>query len=129
MNKKYSILIVDDDKFLLEMYKKKFDALGAVTDVSVGSNDALNKLRAGSKQDIIVLDIVMPGIDGLELLEIIKKENLSPESIFIMLTNESESVKIDKAKSLGVAGYIVKATSIPSEVAEEIIKIADLHIK
>jgi len=129
MKKPYSILIVDDDKFLLEMYKKKFMDFGVTVDVSVGSADALSKIKAGAKPDVLVLDIIMPGLDGLELLEAIRKENLIPETIVIMLTNESESVKIEKAKSLGVAGYIVKATSIPSEVAAEVIRIADLHSK
>ena len=129
MNKKYSILIVDDDKFLLEMYRKKFDHYGIVPELSVGSEDALTKLRGGFAPDVLVLDIIMPGIDGLELLEIVRKENLSQKSIVIMLTNEGESAKIEKAKSLGAVGYIIKATSIPSEVTEEIIRIADANIK
>ena len=129
MNKKYSILIVDDDKFLLEMYRKKFDHYGIVPELSVGSEDALTKLRGGLAPDVLVLDIIMPGVDGLELLEIVRKENLCQKSIVIMLTNEGESAKIEKAKSLGAVGYIIKATSIPSEVTEEIIRIADANIK
>lgn len=129
MNKKYSILIVDDDKFLLEMYKKKFDHYGIDVDMSVGSQDALSKLRGGLTPDVLVFDIIMPGMDGLELLETVRNEKLAPNAIVVMLTNESESAKIEKARSLGVAGYIVKATSIPSEVAEEIIRIADANIK
>ncbi|CAN5151089.1 N/A [soil metagenome] len=125
MKKKYSILIVDDDKFLLEMYKKKFDQLGITLDMSVGSNDALTKLRGGLTPDILVFDIIMPGIDGIELLETVRKENLSPESIVIMLTNESDSKTIERAKELGIEGYIVKATSIPSEVAAEVVRIAN----
>jgi CheY-like chemotaxis protein len=122
-NKKYTALIVDDDKFLLEMYKKKFDSSGVLTDLAVGSADALTKLRAGANPDILVLDIIMPAMDGLELLETVRKENLAPNAKVIMLTNESESEKVEKAKSLGVSGYIVKATSIPSEVVEEILRI------
>jgi len=129
MNKKYSALIVDDDKFLLEMYKKKFDHYGVDVTLSAGSEDALAKLRGGLTPDILIFDIIMPAMDGLELLEIVRKENLAPKAIVVMLTNESESAKIEKAKSLGVASYIVKATSIPSEVAEEVIRIADAHLK
>ena len=125
MNKKYSILIVDDDKFLLEMYKKKFDQLGITLDISVGSNDALTKLRGGLVPDIMVFDIIMPGMDGIELLETVRKENLSPKSTVIMLTNESDSKTIERAKELGIEGYIVKATSVPSEVAAQVIHIAD----
>lgn len=127
MKKKYSVLIVDDDKFLLEMYKKKFEKYELVTDICIGSSDVLDKLRNGVNPDILVLDIIMPGMDGLELLEAIRTEKLAPTSIVIMLTNESDTERIEKAKSLGVAGYIIKATSIPSEVVEEVIRIADEH--
>ena len=129
MKKAYTVLLVDDDKFLLEMYQKKFDKYGIKADMSVGPEDALSKLRAGGKYDILVFDIIMPSMDGIELLRTVKKEKLSPESIVVMLTNESGSDKIEEAKALGAAGYIVKATSIPSEVVEEIIKIADANTK
>mgnify|MGYP001558440877 FL=1 len=129
MEKKYSVLLVDDDKFLLDMYRKKFDQSGLTVDVSVGSQDALAKLREGAKPDILVLDIIMPGMDGLELLETIRKEKLCPDSIVIMLTNESDRERIEKAKSLGIKGYIVKATSVPSEVVDEAIKIANINFK
>jgi two-component system chemotaxis response regulator CheY len=122
-DKKYKVLIVDDDKFLLDMYAMKFKSLGHEAHVAVGSTEALNLLRGGEEPDVLILDIIMPVMDGLELLETIRKENLCPHSPVIMLTNESDPAKIEKAKSLGVAGYIVKATSIPSEVVEEVISI------
>ncbi len=120
---KYSLLIVDDDKFLLDMYAMKFKNLGHDATVAVGANSALDLLRGGMNPQIILLDIIMPAMDGLELLETIRKENLSPKSIVVMLTNEIEQAKIDKAKALGVQGYIVKATTIPSEVVSEVISI------
>ena len=126
MNKNYTVLIVDDDKFLLDMYKKKFEHDGAKVDVAVGPQDALGKLRSGAKPDILVLDIIMPGMDGIELLETIRKEKLTPDSIVVMLTNESNRERIEKAKTLGIKGYIVKATSIPTEVVEEIKAIAKI---
>ena len=129
MSKKYSILIVDDDKFLLDMYRRKFEHDGATVDVAVGSEETLAKLRDGAKPDILILDIIMPGMDGVELLEAIRKEKLAPDSVVIMLTNESDTDKIEKAKSLGIKGYIVKATSVPTEVVEEVWKIAGLKSK
>ncbi len=127
MKKKYKVLIVDDDKFLLEMYKKKFEKYELETDISVGPMDVLEKLRSGTTPDILILDIIMPGMDGIELLQTIRDEKLSPNSIVVMLTNESDAERINRAKELGAAGYIVKATSIPSEVVEEVLKIADEH--
>ena len=127
--KKYSVLIVDDDKFLLDMYAMKFKSLGHDAKVAVGSTEALTKLRGGETPDAIILDVIMPTMDGLELLEVIRKENLSPGSVVIMLTNESDPAKIEKAKSFGIAGYIVKATSIPSEVVAEVIGILSANKK
>lgn len=125
MNQPYSVLLVDDDKFLLGMYQKKFDKYGIKAEMCDTSEAALTKLREGGKYDIIVLDIIMPGVDGIELLRTIRSEKLSEGAILVMLTNESSSTRIEDAKSLQVDGYIVKATTIPSEVVEQIIKIAD----
>ncbi len=105
---KYNVLIVDDDKFLLDMYALKFNNLGHHAVAVFGPNEALEKLRNGESPDALILDIIMPVMDGLELLEIIRKENLAPQSTVI---------------SLGSAGYIVKATMIPSEVVSEVIRI------
>ena len=101
MDKKYSVLMVDDDKFLLEMYKRKFDQAGLESDLAVGSSEALEKLRGGAKPDVLVLDIIMPGMEGLELLDTIRKEDLAKDSLVVMLTNESESSKIEEAKKMG----------------------------
>ena len=122
----YSVLLVDDDKFLLDMYKKKFEEVVAEIHVAVGAEDALAKLHEGLTPDILILDIIMPNMDGLELLAEIRKEKLVPNAVVIMLTNESDKAKIEKAKELGVKGYIVKATSIPSEVVDEALKIAQM---
>ena len=127
--KKYTVLIVDDDKFILDMYRKKFEQDGAKVDVAVGSEETLSKLRDGAKPDVLILDIIMPGMDGIELLEVIRKEKLVPNSAVIMLTNESATDKIEKAKSLGIKGYIVKASSIPTEVVEKVWEIVDLKTK
>jgi len=124
MDKKRTVLIVDDDKFLLEMYRKKFETDGAETDIALGADDALSKLRGGASPDVLILDVIMPKMNGLELLEIIRNEKLCEKSSVIMLTNESNEESINKAKSLGIKGYIVKATSVPTEVVEQVWKIA-----
>jgi len=120
MSKKYSVFLVDDDKFLLDMYKRKFENDGASVEVAVGAEEALTKLRGGSKPDVLVFDIIMPGMDGLELLKVVRREKLTPDSAVVMFTNESDNKAIEEAKSLGIKGYIVKATTIPSEVIERI---------
>lgn len=129
MSKEYLVLIVDDDKFLLDMYRKKFEHKGLKVDVAIGSEEALAKLRGGLTPDILILDIIMPGMDGIQLLQVIRKEKLIPDTDIIMLTNESDQDKIKQAKALGTKGYLVKAMNIPSDVVEEALKIADINIK
>lgn len=123
MDKKYTVLLVDDDRFLLDMYSLKFNKNGHTAKVAGSSADALKMLREGFVPDVMVLDIIMPGMDGLELLETIRKEKLIPNTVVIMLTNQSQSTEIDHATKLGVAGYIVKASTIPSEVVHEVVEI------
>jgi len=120
------MLLVDDDKFLLEMYANKFTKAGAKVETAMNGQEAIDKLKDSEKKyDILVLDIVMPGMDGLELLHNIRKENLASESLIIMLSNQNNPQDIEKAKSLKVGGYIVKATMIPSEVVTEVFRVAD----
>lgn len=121
--KNIKVFIVDDDKFLLGMYSLKFANNGYDVETTVGSPAALEKLRSGIKPDVLLLDIVMPYMDGLELLKTIREEKLAPGAVIIMLTNQSQSADIEKAKDLDVDGYIVKASTIPSEVLNEVEKI------
>ena len=117
---KETILLVDDDRFLLDMYSTKFKEEGKEVAVCLGGEAALEKLRGGFQASIIVVDVVMPTVDGFALLEAIKKEKLGGNPVVIMLTNQGEQADIEKAKKLGADGYIIKASAIPSEVLEQI---------
>jgi len=123
INKK--ILIVDDDNFLLDMYSLKFTERGFSVDSSLGSIDLLQKLRGGATPDILLLDIVMPAMDGFEVLEAIKKENLAKGTIKIILSNRGQKEDIDRGVSLGARGYIVKATATPTEVVDKVVEIIE----
>lgn len=124
-----NILFVDDDKFLLDMYSVKFSNNGFEVHTTQNSEDALKLLRDGARPDIILLDVVMPGMNGIELLANIRKEKLAKEAVIIMLTNQGLADDIAKAKQLDVDGYIIKATTIPSEVLSEVQKIYSSVIK
>lgn len=123
-NKSYKILIVDDDKFLLSMYSMKFSKEGMDVTSIPSPIEALEKLKAGLNPDIIILDIVMPEMDGIELLSKIRKDKIAPDAVVIILSNQGQPSEIDRAKEYGIAGYIVKATTIPSEVLREVVRIA-----
>jgi CheY-like chemotaxis protein len=121
IDKKITIMIVDDDSLLLNMYQTKFSSKGfEVVSVS-NSSDALSKLRDGFNPDVILLDIIMPNMNGLELLKIIRGEKLAKDSVVVMLTNQADSE--EEANSLGVSGFLVKAFYIPSEVVDKVIQI------
>lgn len=118
------IFFIDDDKFLLDMYSLKFTKAGYEVKTSDSTDNALRMLREGYTPDIMLTDIVMPGTDGLDFVSIVRKEKLAGNAVIIMLTNQGASDDISKAKKLGVDGYIVKATTIPSEVLSEVEKIS-----
>ena len=113
--------MIDDDRFLLDMYILKFKKSGLDIDTASNGTTALEKVRSGTEYDIILSDIIMPGMDGLELLKTIRTEKILPSAVIIMLTNQADDY--DKAKALGVDGYIIKATTIPSEVVEKVLAI------
>ena len=121
--KPISILFVDDDKFLLDMYSLKFSKNNYTVQTAQGPEEAIKIIRDGSEPDILLLDVVMPGMDGIELLTLLKKENFLKKTTVIMLTNQGLPDDIARAKKLNVDGYIIKATTIPSEVLAEVQKI------
>jgi CheY-like chemotaxis protein len=128
-NKKPKVLIVDDDKFLLNMYSIKFSKNNFEVSSATTGEEALNKIKDGYSPDIILLDIVMPGMDGFEILDTLKKNSIAPNALIIMLTNQGQLADIEKAKSFGISGYIIKATTIPSEVVSEVERIYNLQKK
>jgi len=120
---KKKIMFVDDDKFLLDMYAVKFKNQGYDVYTSDNAEAALKALRDGYNPDAILTDIVMPGMDGIEFVSVIRKEGLAPHAAAVMLTNQGLPDDIARAKKLNVDGYIIKATTIPSDVLRETQKI------
>ncbi|OGI61104.1 hypothetical protein A2814_02090 [Candidatus Nomurabacteria bacterium RIFCSPHIGHO2_01_FULL_38_19] len=118
---KKKILIVDDDTFLLDMYALKFSQNNFEVYTTSSGGEAIKKLQDGLAPDVILIDIIMPEMDGFEMLEKIKKDNLSKNSVEIILSNKSQQSDIDRGNELGVAGYIVKANSTPKEVIEQVV--------
>lgn len=118
--KKKLVLLVDDDQFLLNMYSLKFRNSGFEMETAASALSALQKLRDGLQPDVLLCDLVMPAMDGIEFIKKVKEEKLSPAAAIVVLTNQGQSTEVEKAQALGVDGYIVKASSIPSEVVNEV---------
>ncbi len=121
----YNIYLTDDDRFLLDMYALKFKNAGHTVTVFQNGASLLEALRTKPAPDALLVDIVMPEIDGFQVLETIKKENLVPMTKKIVLSNQGQESDIEKAKQLGAAGYIIKASAIPSEVYSETMAIIE----
>lgn len=113
---KGAILILDDDRFLLDMYVVKFQQIGFRVHASLSSDDALKALREGFSPDAILFDLIMPEGDGFTFLDTVKKEHLAKDARAIALTNEMNEDEKKRVMDLGADDYIVKATMIPSEV-------------
>lgn len=124
---KRTIMIVDDDSFLLDMYAMRFSQADFVVTTATSATDALEKLRGGYVPDVMLLDVVMPSIDGFELLETINKEKLIATTIKIYLSNLGQPQDIERGTSLGAASYIVKANSTPSEVLAHVNEVIQHH--
>lgn len=120
------IFIIDDDSFLLDMYALRFSQAGFHVETAMNADETLEKLRGGLVPDVMLLDVVMPAVDGFELLEKINAEKLIPAVVKIYLSNLGQEQDIARGKALGAAGYIVKANSTPSEVVAKVHEIAQL---
>ncbi len=125
MEEKKKILIVDDDSFLLDMYALKFTQSGFIVDTALGSKIALEKLMSGISPDVMLCDIVMPEMDGFELLEKINHDGLIQNTLKIILSNRGQTSDITRGEALGVSGYIVKANTTPSEVITRVLEIVN----
>jgi DNA-binding response OmpR family regulator len=120
----YRVYLVDDDRFLLDLYAVKFKSAGHDVSVFGSGEDLLIELRKEGKTspDVILLDLIMPGIGGFETLETIRKEKLAKGAKIIILSNQGQDSDIEKAKQLFADGYIIKASAIPSEVLSETLR-------
>src|SRR5687768_2325844 len=108
----YRVYLVDDDRFLLDLYAVKFRSAGhEVTSFSAGE-ECLAVLRKKDTvlPDAMLVDLIMPGMGGFEMLEVIRKEGLAQGTKIIILSNQGQGSDMEKAKALAVDGYIVKAS-------------------
>lgn len=111
-----SVLLVDDDKFLSDMYAMKFTQQGYAVHSFLTVHEALAALRKGLQPQAVVFDLVMPELDGFAFLDALQKESLAPKAVKIALTNQSSDAESARARDLGAVAYLVKATLLPSEV-------------
>lgn len=114
-----NILLVDDDSFLRDMYATKFVESGHKVDAAKSGEEALKLLKNGAF-DVVLLDMVMPGMTGLQFLAEASKESKNTKTKFVVLSNQGEEKDKEAARKAGAVGYIIKAESIPSDVVKKV---------
>ncbi|OGY29126.1 MAG: hypothetical protein A3F33_00925 [Candidatus Woykebacteria bacterium RIFCSPHIGHO2_12_FULL_43_10] len=114
-----NILIIEDDFFIRDLYQKQFTKEGYAVDTAEDAEIGLEKVRSG-QANLILLDIMLPKMSGLDLLKILKAEAALQNIPVVMLTNLGQDNAIKQAFDLGAEGYLVKSAYTPTQVVQEV---------
>lgn len=121
IKKMKKILLIEDDAFLVDIYTTKLKEAGFEVLVAFDGEEGFKKAK-DEKPDLVLLDLVLPGMDGWEFLKKAKSENLGNVKV-VVLSNLGQKEEVEKGMELGAVKYLVKAHYAPSEVVEEVKKI------
>lgn len=124
VNSKKKILIIEDDKTLSRLYEKHLKSKGYETTVAFDGEEGLKKVKE-AKPDLILLDIVMPKLDGISVLKILKKDSATNKIPVIMLTVLEKTESVSEALQAGITHYLIKSNYSLDELGhkvEEILK-------
>ena len=114
------ILVVEDDQFLRELYNELLRDEGYDVDLAPDGEDGLAKILKGG-YDLVLLDIMLPKIDGLEVLRRVKKQTTqTPNGAVVLLTNLGQDSIIKEGFNLGASGYLIKSAMNPDQVLAEV---------
>lgn len=113
------ILIVEDDKFLRELMAQKLVREGYEILESVDGEDGLKKVK-NEKPDLVLLDLILPSMDGFEVLTRIKEEVTDGAPPVIILSNLGQKEDVEKGLKLGAVDYLIKAHFTPGEIIEKV---------
>ena len=116
---KIKILLIEDDPFLLSMYSAKFELEGFAVIAAVDGEEGWQKAQTVGP-DIILLDIMLPKMNGFDVLEKIKSDPRTRDIPVILLSNLNQKDEIDRGFASGAADYLIKAHYMPSEVVSRI---------
>lgn len=113
------VLIVEDDKFLRELINRKLQSEDFQTVLAIDGEIGLD-LVDKERPDIVLLDLILPGMNGFEVLAKIKENEKIKEIPVIILSNLGQQDDIEKGMGLGAIDYLVKAHFTPNEIIEKI---------
>lgn len=115
------ILLIEDDSFLSDLYKNSFEGAGHSVVQALEPEEAL-KTALATYPDLVILDLIMPRISGLEVLKKLKEDSKTAVVPVIVLSNIKDEKIRKQAVELGAKGYIVKTSITPEQLPEEIKK-------
>lgn len=118
------LLLIDDDAFLRDMYATKFTQAGYEVATADSGSAALRMIEHDQAFEVILLDMVMPGMSGVELIRTISEQFPDMHAKCIVLSNQGQEADITEAREAGAVGYIIKAESVPSDVLTKVEKLA-----
>ncbi len=113
------ILVVEDDKFLREMITRKLKKEGYEVFQAVDGEEGLEKIR-GEHPDLILLDLIMPGVGGFEVLEEAKEDKEISEIPIVILSNLGQKSEVDRGLELGAEDFLIKAHFTPKEIIKKV---------
>ena len=103
---------VDDDSEMIQAVKLMLQLLGYETTPFLDARKAARKLLAGERPDVLLLDINMPGVSGLDFLEFVRRRSEWNDLPVIMLSSEAADIQVDTAMELGADAYVFKPVTI-----------------
>ncbi len=113
------ILIVEDEPFILETYSRELSKAGYLITQAVEGNNGL-ELATTQKYDLILLDIMLPGTNGIDILRAIKSNPTTKDTPTIMLTNLGQESVVEEAFRIGAQGYILKINVLPTQLVQKV---------
>ena len=113
------VLLVEDEDFIRDLYKRQLDLNGFQTEAAANGKQAMD-LAGKNTYDLILLDIMLPDTNGLEVLKFIRSSTPNDKTLVVMLTNLGQESIIKEGFLLGAEGYLIKSSLTPSQIIQEI---------
>ena len=120
------VLLIEDDEFIRDLYKRQLDLCDMFTYAFSNGTDGLKSVEE-NQYDLILLDIMLPGMNGLDVLRNLKATDATKNIPVIMVSNLGQDAVVKEGFALGAIGYLIKATFTPDQIVQEITKIFDEH--
>lgn len=114
-----NILLIEDENFIRDLYKRQLDLDGIPTDAFATGAEGLRALSQ-KRYDLVLLDVMLPDMNGLEVLRSIKQNPVTKDVPVVLLTNLTKDLIIEQGLREGAVSYLLKASLVPKQILKEI---------